>query len=209
MPSDIVIGIDLDNTLVCYDELFFQTARNENLIEGSVPKSKKKIRDAIRKLHGGEARWTRLQAIVYGPRMSGATLFDGIATFFEHCAAARIPSRIVSHKTPFAMLDGERVDLRASALDWMKDNGFFDRFALSPSDVFFETTRAEKIERIRSLGCTHFIDDLTEVFCEPAFPRDVVKLLFAPHGTQFVPPGVQVFDNWLALDRFFFDDTGR
>ena len=33
-------------------------------------------------------------------------------------------------------------------------------------------------ERIRALGCTHFIDDLEEVFLEPSFPSDVHKILF-------------------------------
>lgn len=206
-----LIGIDLDNTLVCYDELFHFAAHHEGLVELSAPKSKELIRDAIRLLPQGENKWTRLQAIVYGPRMSGATAFAGSEDFLRHCSEQGTKVVIVSHKTHFATLDGKQVDLRESALTWMKAKKFFaaDGCGLSPADVFFESTRLEKIERIRSLGCTHFIDDLTEVFVESSFPRDIAKLLFAPHGAKTSGQDFEVFKTWRELDAFFFDDKRR
>ena len=39
-PGRRLIGIDLDNTLVCYDELFHSAAVEEGLIESSAAKSK-------------------------------------------------------------------------------------------------------------------------------------------------------------------------
>lgn len=206
-----LIGIDLDNTLVCYDELFHFVAHQEGLIELSSPKSKERIRDTIRLLPQGESQWTRLQAIVYGPRMSGATAFEGSEDFLRHCAASGTRALIVSHKTQFASLDGKQVDLRAAAREWMRSRKFFepDGGGLSPDDVFFESTRAEKIERIRSLGCTHFIDDLAEVFAESSFPRDVAKLLFAPHGATTNARDIEPFKTWRELDEFFFHDQRR
>jgi len=203
-----VIGIDLDNTLVCYDELFHLAAYQEGLIESSAPKSKERIRDAIRLLPRGESKWTRLQAIVYGPRMPGATAFEGSEKFLRHCSERGIKAVIVSHKTHFATLDGKPVDLQASALAWMKRKQFFaaDGCGLSPDDVFFESTRSGKIERIRALGCTHFIDDLAEVFAERSFPRDVAKLLFAPHGANAGSREIKVFSTWRDLDEFFLHD---
>jgi len=204
--EDRVIGIDLDNTLVCYDELFHVAACQEGLIESSAPKSKEKIRDAIRLLPDGENKWTRLQAIVYGPRMSDAIAFSGCEQFLCHCAQRGTRALVVSHKTAFALLDGKPVDLRRAALGWMEHKNFFggNGCGLSRENVFFESTRAEKIETIRALGCTHFIDDLAEVFAEPNFPLGVTKLLFAPHGANTVDDDVQVFKSWLELDRFFF-----
>lgn len=203
-----IIGVDLDNTLACYDELFHAAANQERLIELSAPKSKEKIRDAIRLLPDGESKWTRLQAIVYGPRMLGATAFAGSEDFLRHCTARRTRALIVSHKTQFATLDGKQVDLRESALAWMKTKKFFDAdgCGLSPDDVFFESTRSEKIERIRSLNCTHFIDDLAEVFAESSFPRDIAKLLFAPHGANAGSEEIEAFKTWRELDEFFFHD---
>ena len=45
-------------------------------------------------------------------------------------------------------------------------------------DVYFSETREGKVRKISELGCTHFIDDLKEVFQEPKFPRGVKKILF-------------------------------
>ena len=55
--------------------------------------------------------------------------------------------------------------------------------AIPESNVYFESTRAEKIERIIALSCTHFIDDLEEVFDDPAFPSNVERLLLSPAGS--------------------------
>ncbi len=210
-PGQTIIGIDLDNTLVCYDGLFHRTACEEGLIELSTPKSKERIRDTIRLLSHGEDKWTRLQAIVYGPQMSRAAAFEGCEDFLRHCSVRGTRALIVSHKTPSANLDGKQVDLRESALAWMRAKKFFesDGCGLSPEDVFFESTRSEKIERIRSLGCTHFIDDLAEVFTENTFPRDITKLLFAPHGARIDTPGIELFKTWRELDEFFFHDERR
>jgi hypothetical protein len=206
--SRTIIGIDLDNTIVCYDELFHVAAHQEGLIQSSALKSKERIRDAIRLLPLGESKWTRLQAIVYGPRMSDATTFEGSESFLRHCSERGTKAVIVSHKTHFAMLDEKPVDLRDSALAWMEGKKFFaaDGCGLSPDNVFFESTRSEKIERIRALGCTHFIDDLAEVFAESSFPRDVAKLLFAPHGANAGSREIKVFSTWRDLDEFFFHD---
>jgi hypothetical protein len=206
-----IIGIDLDNTLACYDELFHFAAHREGLIESSLPRNKERIRDTIRLLPQGDSQWMRLQAIVYGPRMSAATTFEGSEDFLRHCTERGTKALIVSHKTHFATLDGKRVDLREAALAWMKAKQFFDPdgCGLSPDNVFFESTRSEKIERIRSLGCTHFIDDLAEVFAESSFPRDVAKLLFAPHGANAPRQDIEVFRTWRELDEFFFHDERR
>jgi hypothetical protein len=207
----ILIGIDLDNTLVCYDDLFHREAHREGLIALSAPRSKERIRDAIRLLPEGESKWTRLQAIVYGPRMSGATAFEGSEGFLRRCAKLGTRAVIVSHKTHFATLDEKPVDLRESALAWMRSKKFFDADGggLSPDDVFFESTRREKIERIRALGCTHFIDDLVEVLAETSFPREVAKFLFAPHGANADSEEMKVFRTWRDLDDFFFHDERR
>jgi hypothetical protein len=207
----VLIGIDLDNTLVCYDELFHREAHREGLIDLSAPRNKERIRDATRLLPQGESKWTRLQAIVYGPRMSGATAFDGSESFLRRCSKLGTKAVIVSHKTHFATLDGKPVDLRESSLAWMRSKKFFDADGgrLSPDDVFFESTRREKIERIQALGCTHFIDDLAEVFAESSFPREVAKLLFAPHGANAGSAEIIVFRAWRDLEEFFFHDERR
>lgn len=88
---------------------------------------------------------------------------------------------MVSHKTPRAAADPD-ADLHAAALAFLEAHGFLDaaHTGLEPEHVFFEPTRADKLARISSLGCTHCIDDLEELFREPGFPDGVARLLYTP-----------------------------
>ena len=169
-------------------------------------KSKREIRDRIRQLSDGENEWQRVQAVVYGPRMGEARVIDGVRGFFDLCRRHQTKVFIVSHKTEFARFDETGTHLRTAAVLWMKKNGFFkaDGFSLSQEDIYFESTRLEKIERIRRLGCTHFIDDLEEVFLEDAFPTSVEKILYAPQTRRSSFPGVKVMATWEEISGYLF-----
>ena len=186
-----VIGIDFDNTLVSYDALIHKVALERGLITPATDVSKRTVRDQIRSGPGGDIEWQKLQALVYGPMMPQAELMAGAADFVRHCRARNWPVYVVSHKTEFAGYDETRTNLRDAALAWMTSQRFFEAAGLgfARADVFFEGTRDAKIARIRSLGCTHFIDDLEEVFVDPSFPADVQKFLYT---------------SWPPLDEHFF-----
>jgi hypothetical protein len=175
------IGIDFDNTLINYDRVFLVAARERGLVPETFIGSKREVRDTIRLLPDGELAWQRLQGHVYGAGIGGAVLFDGAGDFLRRSRALGLAVFIVSHKTRYGHLDPTRVDLRQAALGWMEGQGFFaaDSFGLDPICVFFEETRAAKLARIAALECTHFIDDLEEVFADPDFPSGVERILFA------------------------------
>jgi hypothetical protein len=105
------------------------------------------------------------------------------------------------------VLNGVSVSLRQCPTEWMQHHGFFgsNGLKLGQDQVFFEDSRSKKIDRIRSLGCTHFVDDLPEVFSEPAFPSKVRKLLFAPRPEAPVGNDVQVFKSWYEIYHWFFN----
>ena len=107
-------------------------------------------------------------------------MIDGVAEFLTICKERRLPVAVVSHKTEFGHYDPDRVNLREAARSWMNDNGFFSKtgFGIPPEDVYFEDDRHNKIARIREIGCSHFVDDLEEVFLDPFFPEDVEAILF-------------------------------
>lgn len=201
-----IIGVDLDNTLVNYDGLMYAVARQRGLIPTDVRKNKKTIRDIIRQLPDGEVEWQRLQAIMYGPRIKEATLADGIKTFFRLCKKHKATVYIISHKTEYADYDETKTNLRAAAVTWMKTHGFFkaDGLGLSPQNVHFAATRQEKIERIKQVRCTHFIDDLEETFLEKSFPTNVEKILYAPNTSSSPLSGVRVFNTWKDISNFVF-----
>jgi hypothetical protein len=175
------VGLDFDNTLAEYDQLFAALAVETGLFDAA-PVSKQEIRDQLRTRPNGELSWRRLQAIAYGQRLEDARLFDGAGDFLKACRAKKIEVVIVSHKTKYPACKEFRTDMRQAALDWMKRRGFFDPagFGLKSENVHFADSRFEKVGMISDLNCDHFVDDLEEVFIEPGFPVSTTKVLFAP-----------------------------
>ena len=194
-----MIGIDFDNTIVCYDELFQQVAVEHGLVPPHAATSKTAIRDYLRSV-GQEDRWTELQGTVYGPRMIDAPPFPGVVEFLNACRTAGMPVAIVSHRTRFPYL-GERHDLHVAARDWLVRHGFHDATAIGlPAErVFLEETKEAKLARIAALGCTHFVDDLPELLAHPLFPTHVRRILFDPQCQHGAPPGVEVAPSWSRM----------
>lgn len=203
--QSVTIGVDFDNTLVSYDNLIHQVAVDRSLIGLQTDPSKKWVRDSIRGLPGGEIEWQKVQALVYGPRIGEAIPAQGVAEFLEACARHGVKVNIVSHKTEFANYDETGTNLRCAAVSWLEQHRFFDTssFNLSRNDVYFETSRREKLDRIGQLGCTHFIDDLEETFLEESFPASVQKLLYSPQPAS-VPAGVHLAGDWRRITDHLF-----
>ena len=61
--------------------------------------------------------------------------------------------------------------------DWLKTCGLLD---FVHEQVVFTDTRAAKLEAVRALGCNLLIDDLPEVFHDPAYPLGTDFMLFDP-----------------------------
>lgn len=175
------IGIDFDNTIIAYDDVFLAAAKARGLLAKSFQGNKKMVRDAIQLQSGGELAWQALQGYVYGQGIGSATLQPGVDQFIRHCRTAGCAVIIISHKTEFGHHDSSGVNLRDAAIAWMTDKGFFssDGFGLARSSVVFAGTREAKLAEIARQRCTHFIDDLEEVLSDPAFPTGVERILFA------------------------------
>jgi hypothetical protein len=170
--------------------------------------TKTEVRQAVRALPDGMRKWMALQGRVYGARMEDAELIDGVSDFILRGRGCGADICIVSHKTEYGHFDPERINLREASLAWMDARGFFDGngIGLSRDHVHFETTRDEKISRISSLGCTHFIDDLEEVFREPAFPESVTGYLLAA-GNEPLPSGpFRAFHQWQDISDDILGD---
>lgn len=208
MIAATVIGLDLDNTLVTYDDLFHTLALEQQWVAPDTPKNKRQIRDRIRQTADGEQRWRALQGLAYGSRMHDAALSPGVPEFMIACRTRGVPVYVVSHRTKHAAVDPSGADLHEAALAWMRDRGFFDpqRLGFQPADVWLESTRSAKIARICRLGCTHFVDDLEEVFREPAFPAGVAKILYAADEAVAVPDAgaARVVRNWQGVGEAVF-----
>ena len=196
--ADLHIGVDFDNTIVRYDELFHRLALEEELIPGSLRADKTTIRDHLRAVNR-EDRWTAMQAIVYGKRMSDAAAFPGVFEFFKGCARKNVRVSIISHRTRQPIV-GEPFDLHAAAFGWLQMNGVVG--PVPAERIFFEETRAAKVARVRQEGCTHFIDDLPEFLAEPLLPA-LERILFDPAGTARAEPGMKIASSWDEIRATF------
>ena len=184
------IGVDFDNTIACYDPLFRDVALAMGLVAPVVGASKAAVKAQILSQSDGDLNWQRLQGQLYGKYMLKAEMFPGFCEFLYLSKLRGHKVFIVSHKSQFGHFDEDQISLCDQALRWLQLNKFFeqDGLALDKQDVFFEPTREDKIRRICDLNCTHFIDDLSEVFEEPLFPDDVQKILFSPNNTEHPKP---------------------
>ncbi len=179
----LVFGVDFDNTLISYDALAHALAREHGLIPSHFSIHKERIRDHIRQNFGDE-EWQKIQAVIYGAKIGEAILSPGADIFLQECHRRKIPVHIVSHKTEVSNLLQGGVNFRHAALKWMEGKLFFTRLGVRQQDVHFASTRGEKVNMIQQTQCTHFIDDLEEVFHEPGFPHGVKKILYCPGGPR-------------------------
>lgn len=189
------LGLDFDNTIACYDQSFHEVAVSKSLLPASPVLTKRQVKNEVIAIHQ-EQTWTWLQGLVYGPEIQRAQPFPGVLDFIAGAAAQGWEISIVSHKTRHPVI-GEPWDLHSFALQWLEEKGFFAR-GLSRQRVFFELTREAKLERIGSLQCQIFVDDLPEVFRESAFPAEVQRWLHHP-GDPLDGPWRQFGDWQVAL----------
>jgi len=199
----MIIGVDFDNTIVCYDLVFHQVAVEQGLIPSHLSAHKGAVRDYLRQLDKEDA-WTEMQGYVYGMRMLDASPFPGVLEFFSRCQQQGIRVYIISHKTRYPYL-GPRYDLHLAAQQWLEKYGFYDHrhLNLSREQVYFEETKQGKIARITGLDCSHFIDDLPEFLAEPDFPAGVERILFDPNHKYLAGHNFKRRSSWAEIEELF------
>jgi hypothetical protein len=200
-PSgQIKLGIDFDNTIVCYDSAIEVMAREMFDLPPEIPRTKLGIRDYLR-AEGREPEWTAFQGELYGPGMRHAQPFEGAIETMLNLVNAGHELMIVSHRSrrPYA---GEPHDLHAAARGWVAEQlQITGLFAEDSGSVHFLETRQEKVARITELGCHAFLDDLPEVLSDPGFPASAVGILFDPSGGSAAPEGHRRISTWSALSE--------
>ena len=187
----IRLGLDFDNTLISYDSLFKKVALEQGLIPEAIAANKNAVRDYLRSVNR-EDDWTRLQGEIYGNRILDATPYPGMKKALEYLSKKEVPLAIVSHKTKTPFL-GEPWDLHAAARSWLEKEGMHSQLGpnIERSNTFFELTKEAKRDRIVSLRCTHYVDDLPEILA--ILPASITKIYFSPE----VDPGEK--EDWLVM----------
>ena len=172
------IGIDLDNTIISYDKAFQNGAIINGLVEKDCHLNKKALRNLIRNKPEGEFEWQKLQGFVYGEGISEATLFQGLYRFLWRCNERKIHVEVVSHKTEFGHFDKNKISLRDSATNFLKNHGLLDNKNPLIKKVTYKATRQEKIDYIKENNFELFIDDLEEIIFSADF-KEQKSILFS------------------------------
>jgi len=157
------IGLDFDNTLVLYDQIFYDYALEKNLIPNNIGKSKKSVRDFLLK-NNQEEIFTEMQGVIYGELIYDAPVQKDLRENLYKLINHGYKISIISHKTKYP-IKGKKIDLHKSALDWLINNKFLDKdiVGIEEKNIFFEDTLEKKIKKINELKCDIFIDDLHKV----------------------------------------------
>src|ERR1700756_5168358 len=141
------IGIDFDNTIACYDGVFYAAALERGLIPVNLGRDKNAVRDYLNG-NGRADAFTELQGHVYGARMELAAPYPGFAEFIATARKAEHDLFIVSHKTKHP-IRGQRHDLHAAARGFLNARSLVGGASeqIDPADVFFELTKEAKVAR--------------------------------------------------------------
>lgn len=197
------VGIDFDNTIVCYDQLFHKVAVERDLISPALVVNKVAVRDFLR-IAGQEDRWTEMQGYVYGDRMDEALAYPDVIDTIAYMQKQGHEVFVVSHKTKHPFM-GPKYDLHQAARSWISNHLTHDGSPLlSDQNLFFELTKEDKIARIGSLGCDVFIDDLPEILLAPKFPTGVNKILFDSEGNhlEVKQSDLILVQTWLGIRSY-------
>ena len=200
------IGLDFDNTIACYDGVFFKAARDRGLVPADIGSSKNEVRDYLNG-HGDKDAFTELQGYVYGTRMDLAKPYDGVQAFVELAIESQHKVFIVSHKSRYPIL-GSRHDLHLAARAFLSEHGLTGAGRIALEDVFFEATKEDKIARAALLEVEVFIDDLPEILSMPGLPGSVRRYLFDPHAKLDLPASCTRVKNWQEAARLILEGRG-
>ena len=196
------IGLDLDNTVIDYTPAYRAIAALVGLQKEFVDRGS--IRPLLRKSDDDDMEWQRFQALLYTDGLTFAQPAAGLSDFLNLCATLNVRVFIVSHKTATTPVQLGARDLRGPALAWLLNHGIVPG-CVQEDDVYFCSTRAEKVQTIAAIGCEVFVDDLIEVLDHPDLPKDIMRFLCQLDAPVFDSPASAVqpanftsLTTWLA-----------
>ncbi len=190
-----LLGLDFDNTLVEYDNVFHQLATEKKLIDQSISPTKTAIRNHLRQ-KGLDQQFTLLQAEAYGPRILDAKPAPGMLEALKLLSKQGILMTLISHKTktPYA---GPAYHLREHAKEWLEQYGFFKQpFCWNTDNIHFAETKEEKIQTIVKLKCKYYVDDLPEII--KLLPSKIHRIHYSPSKSKATSSALQM-RHWKEL----------
>lgn len=194
-----IVGLDFDNTIICYDDVFYKIALKKKLININVSKNKEDVKKFIIK-NSSEKVWTKLQGDVYGSKIHIAKPHRKVKTTIKNLVKKGYLVYIISHKTKYPYV-GRKIDLHKSALNWLKKNKFISSKLILKKNIFFLGTINQKIKKIQTLKCDYFIDDLQKIL--DLLPQEIHKIHFNSSIIPKFKKSNNFFNNWNDINNHF------
>lgn len=177
-----IIGLDFDNTIVEYEQLFSELGREMGYIDNESIITKEQVKKHIHK-HYSKEIFTELQGIIYGKEMMKSKPANNVVSSLKELKARGYELKIISHKTMYPIL-GERINLHESARKWLSMHNICsgNQDIIEEGNIFFEETIEKKVERIKNEQCMIFIDDLVKVL--KLVPHHIKRIHYMPEETK-------------------------
>ena len=194
------VGIDIDNTIICYDKAFASLAKKTGF--DVPPSASKQEVKAWFHQHGLHEEFTILQGQIYGKFISMAHIFEGVPHFIADAIRQRHQLFLVSHKTKYP-IKGDQVDLHEAAINFLsQQNIVCDQKpnAIPFDHVYFEQTLESKVQKIADLNLDFFIDDLLVVLTHEKFPETSRPIWFSSETACNNNPQIQRCKSWVSIN---------
>lgn len=141
------------------------------------------MRTLLQQVDDSGYRWQIAQGWLYTDGLSYAKLAQGLLDLCEYLRTNDFELFIVSHKTTHTPIFCGYKELHGVAANWIS-NGELSHYFAGTQNIYFETSRDLKIERIKSLGLHYFVDDLVQIFQDTNYPRNIVSFLLSTKTTN-------------------------
>ncbi len=183
------IGIDLDNTIINYQNSFKKFLKEKNINYKLINKKKIKF---ISNNNSKIKSWTQAQEEIYGKYIVFAKPFKFFKNFEKFALKNNIKLFIVSHKTKYSQFS-KKYNLHSQSNKWLEKNISKDIYKI----YYFKTIK-QKVKKIAQLNPEYFIDDLIEIFNHKNFPKKVKKI----HFSKIKANNICTFSNWNKIKRY-------
>lgn len=191
------IGLDLDNTIINYDNLFYQVAFENKLVPYNIKKNKISVKEFLHK-KGKFENFTLIQGQIYGSLLYRAKLYRGVKSFIKCMINKGNNLYIISHKTKYPIL-GNKINLHEKALEFLIEHKILHYRAVKKKNIFFEESLDDKIKKILDLKIDVFIDDLPEVVTNKKLKKSTKAILIDYNKINSQGPNNKY--DWISIQR--------
>lgn len=187
--TQLKIGIDLDNTIINYQNSFRKYLRKKKIYLKKINKNEIKN---ITNNSPNIQNWTQAQEEIYGKYIIFAKPFIYFKKFEKFALKNKIKLFIISHKTKFSQFS-QKYNLHTQSNKWLKNNIRKENYK-----IFYVKSINEKVKKISKINPDYFIDDLIEIFSNKDFPKNVKKIHFSDvKSSKFL-----TLNNWNKIKNY-------